>query len=113
MVILWRRLGLGHVVIAMETFGTALWVRTHHILSYTISNHIILIKYSQDNLGAIEASTQEGIDFLGKIGEFAKRRAHLEQEYAKSLGKLSEQFQDTLGKKKSGKGSKSAEPSPM
>jgi hypothetical protein len=93
------------------TFGTELWVWLQSIYSTLLfTNTYINGHVFQDNIGVIEQYTQEGIDFLGKVSDFAKRRAQIEQEYAKSLVKLTEQFKDATPisvKKKSGKFGKS------
>lgn len=45
-----------------------------------------------DSLGAIETFGQEGLDGLIRCSEYLKKRASIEEDYAKSLMKLDKSF---------------------
>ena len=49
---------------------------------------------------SLEAFSQDNIDNLHRLNEFVKKRAAIEQEYAKSLSKLVESFKADKKKKK-------------
>uniref|UniRef100_A0A1I7XGD1 SH3 domain-containing protein n=1 Tax=Heterorhabditis bacteriophora TaxID=37862 RepID=A0A1I7XGD1_HETBA len=57
----------------------------------------LLISNQKDQTDSVASHTQKGVDFLERIGSFAKERALIEEEYAAKLRTLAKK---SLGKKK-------------
>lgn len=45
-----------------------------------------------DQIQSVETYTKDGLDFLGQVQDFLKKRQTVEMEYSKAMSKLSEQY---------------------
>lgn len=60
------------------------------------NDHKLTFGAMWDQLPLVESYTQDGLDQLGQVHEYFKKRSAIEQEYAKSITKLSEQYKANL-----------------